>query len=256
MASLIASTTETFTTVLINTTTVTITSTTTVTSQNTQSSPEMASINLVYVDENRAASWRYTHLKVLINLQGAQNIKADYLVVDAVKSAIDQWLRSISEFVNIHPEYEYLEQIVFSVYIQGVNNTLLQGDPDIQINFAANLHDSLLGETELLISNFNSISTATINIALSDLSLLGMQNVITHELGHVLGLEHSSIENDLMYSERERNEVKEKKLCPSTLDIYALVLLYHWIETTTYHPYYSTSITLPNSINNIVLACS
>ena len=249
-------TTEISTTVLINTTTVTITSITTVAPQNPQSSPEMPLINLVYVDENRAASWGYTHLKILINLQGAQNIEADYLIVNAVKSAINQWLRSISEFVNIHPEYEYLEQIAFSVYIQGVNNTLLQGDPDVQINFALNLHDSLLGETQLLISNFNSITTATIDIALSDLSLLGMQNVMTHELGHVLGLEHSSIENDLMYSEREKNEVKEKKLCPSILDIYALALLYHWIETPSYHPYYTTSVTLPNSIDNVVLVCT
>jgi hypothetical protein len=59
-----------------------------------------------------------------------------------------------------------------------------------------------------------------------------------------------------MYSEREKNEVKEKKLCPSILDIYALALLYHWIETPSYHPYYTTSVTLPNSIDNVVLVCT
>jgi len=59
-----------------------------------------------------------------------------------------------------------------------------------------------------------------------------------------------------MYYEREKSEVKEQNLCPSTLDIYALALLYHWIETPSYHPYYTTSVTLPDSINHVVLACT
>jgi|TARA_B100000315_G_scaffold186223_1_gene175534 predicted Zn-dependent protease len=249
-------TTKTSTTILINTTTVTLTSITTITPQNSQSSSEVVSINLVSAEDNKAASWNHTHLKILINLQETLNIDTDYLVVDAVNGAIDQWQRSISEFINIHPEYAYLAEITFSVYVQGVNDTLLQGAPEVEINFAKNLPSSLLGETKLLISSFNSISTAKIDIALSDLSLLGLHNVITHELGHVLGLGHSLIESDLMYYEREKSEVKEQNLCPSTLDIYALALLYHWIETPSYHPYYTTSVTLPDSINHVVLACT
>lgn len=243
--------TVTSTATLIRTTTVTTVVTTTV----TQIPIEAPSINLVSTQEGKAASWSKTHLRILVRTDGAREIDPDLPVVDAVGSAVDQWRRSIAQFTEINPEYFYLDRLILTVYVQGENDTLLRGSSDIDIKFTDSL-PSLIGETKLLVTNANSIGYAEITVGLQDLSLRGLHNVLTHELGHALGLKHSAIEEDLMYSEREKSEVKEGILCPSTLDLYALASIYQWIETGSYSPYNASSITLPEATEYMVVACN
>ncbi len=240
------------TTTIINTTTITETSVSTTTSQ---SSLQQLSIDLVTIQENKAASWSNPHLTVLVfpnnTLTNINNLE----MVNVVKSSIDQWYNSILIFTKNYPQYSYLSQLEFTFYMAGVNDSLLHGAPNIEIYFVEDIPSSLIGETKLLISDLNFIQKANITITTNNLTLMGIQNVLTHELGHVFGLEHSFTEHDLMYFERDKNEVIEKMFCPSTLDIFAVALLYHWIETASYHPYYTTSVTLPNSIPYDVLDC-
>ncbi len=243
------------TTTLIITNTVTTNSTLTVTTTVTQTPVEAPSINLLSIQEGKAASWSKGHLRILVKPEDARRIDPDLQVVDAVGSAVDQWRRSIAEFTEGNPEYAYLRSLVLTVYVQGENDTLLQGTPDIDITFTESLASRLIGETKMLITSLHFISYADVTITVRDLSARGFRNVLTHELGHALGLNHSEREDDLMYSERDRGEIGEEVLCPSTLNLYALAIIYQWIETEIYSPYNATSVTLPENTEYKVLAC-
>jgi len=239
----------------VSTTTTTSTITTTVTSTvNVSSTPKTAQIFLISIQGGKAASWSKTRLSILVT-RDTTSAESPGLQTDvAVTGAIDQWRRSIAQFTKSNIEYAYLNRLIFTVYIQGVNATALRGNPDIMILFADTL-PSLLGETKLFITNTLMIASANSTVMVKGQSTLGLQNILTHELGHAFGLNHASVETDVMYGERETQVVNEEHLCPSTLDLYALALIYSWIPIGNYSPYGATSVTLPQNIGYQNVAC-
>lgn len=232
------------------------TSTSTITTYATTARIISPTIGLVSIIAGEAASWDKTDLTLLINNETA-NIGATGIdLIETVGSSLDQWRRSIKGFTENNQQYSYMNRISITVYIQGGNYTLLRGKPDIEISFYNRLPSSLLGETQLLISNSNFIDHAEISVSIRDLSSRGIYNILIHELGHTLGLRHTDEPTDLMFSERDRGEVTEIILCPSTLDLYALSLIYQWIEGEEYYPYPNDSVTLPENEIYKVVACS
>jgi hypothetical protein len=214
------------------------------------------SIKSVALQANKAASWKKSKLKILLNIDNENWASTGLNLSNIAGMAVNQWRRSIDEFSEIHSTYSFLKNLGFIIYLKGVNDTSLLGEPDIEIKFTEDLLSSLIGETKLIITFNNFISYAEINIELKDLNATGVYNILTHEFGHALGLEHSNIEFDLMYSEREKKMVSEELLCPSTLDIYALALIYQWIEIGLFRPYNLDTVTLPVQIEYDVLACN
>jgi len=231
------------------------TSTSTVTTSVTTTQIISPTIDLVSIIGGEAASWDKTDLRLLINNNTANIDAPEINLVEAVGNSLNQWRRSIKKFIENNPEFAYLGRINITVYVQGGNYTLLKDNPDIEISFYNRLSSSLLGETQLLISNSNFIDHAEISISVRDLSARGIINILTHEFGHTLGLKHSDEPEDLMYSERERGEVKEIVICPSTLNLYALSLLYQWIEGGEYFPFPGDSVTLPTTEIYEVFTC-
>jgi hypothetical protein len=217
--------------------------------------PEIKSIDLVSVIEGQAASWNKTDLSILVNTENAETLAPELSVAEAAGGAIGQWRRSIAQFTSNHTDYTYLNSLNFTVYVQGVNDTALQGNADITILFNDTL-PSRLGETKILVTDEGEIAGANTTAALQGLSQTGLQNVLAHELAHALGLNHTDVETDLMYSEREKQEVSGETICPSNLDIYALASTYQWIETGSYIPYDDTSVNLPQNMDYHTVACT
>jgi len=248
--------TETVTSTITSTTTTSITTTTTtVTSSEQPPALKTVSINLISLQNDKSASWSKTHLSILITTTGTAVLTPDLQAVNSAGRAISQWKNSITQFVKNNTKYIYLSSLTFTVYVQGVNDTALRRRPDIMVLFTDTL-PSLLGETKLFVTNTPLIASANSTVAVQGLNTLGLQNVLIHELGHAFGLNHTFIETDAMYGERETQAVSTERLCPSTLDLYALASIYQWITTEFYRPYDGTSVTLPQNIDYRTVACS
>jgi hypothetical protein len=257
--SVTTTTTNTVTSTSFITTTSTVTTTVTTftagaSGGNVSTTPQTASIALISIQNGRAASWSKTTLSILITTNDTAALAPNLQTINAAGGSINQWRNSIAQFAKNYTQYAYLKQLTFKIYVQGVNDTALKSKPDITILFTDTL-PSLLGDTKLLIMSTPLISSVNTTVAVQGLNALGIQNVLVHEFGHALGLNHTTIETDAMYGEREKQAVSEEKLCPSTLDLYALSLIYQWSDTGIYRPYPGTAVTLPQNITYHTVAC-
>src|SRR5207245_10923276 len=68
------------------------------------------------------------------------------------------------------------------------------------------------------------------------------KSIFAHELGHALGLAHSSQEFDLMAPAYNGLEY------PSSLDIYGFSQAYQWLQTGNFVQFYSTNSYFPSYI--------
>ncbi|MCS7116147.1 MAG: matrixin family metalloprotease [Nitrososphaerota archaeon] len=203
-----------------------------------------------------AAAWDDTTISVLIK----PNV---YLPnspeVSAGRRAIDRWKVSLTWFSkqdwnnDTLPDYPWLDKINFIVYVQGVNETLMKAPPDVTITYHYKIAPGyILGSTKLSFKRVGTdyaIQSVDIIIGVKGLTLTGIENLVAHEFGHALGLEHSNVKGDLMYPSFNMEEEKRSVVSPSTLNLYSLTINYGWLETGKFSQYRGTlSITLPEHI--------
>jgi hypothetical protein len=170
--------------------------------------------------------WNTFPLRVLVDMNAWST--PDYTL--AVSEALDDWLRSIRNYTRSFNDTS-LTMIRFDLYVSNINKT---DKYNALVTFAAteiSPHSETVGLTT---AQWNSqthepISPVTVNITTysATASHQFVKNVAMHELGHVLGLGHTSPQNtpngpELMYYISPRNSM----LFPSTLDVYGLTMLY------------------------------
>ena len=153
---------------------------------------------------------------------------------EAVKDAINIWNNALREFASLYG-YDYLSRIELKV----VNET-----SDIFVRYIDELGNAC-GEAMLSYTFDKRIQKVEIKISRKcvDLNHNLALTVAEHEIGHALGLGHTGYEEDLMYN-RLRGFRK-----PSTLDLYALSVIYEWIKDGSFHPPEVTKVELPKSIS-------
>lgn len=159
---------------------------------------------------NTAATWRHTPVTVRIdNLAGLSSSQ-----VTAVSSAVQEWSNAL-----------------LNGGFTGYTLTLVSGSADIIIQLYYKITPGyILGATSISCSG-TSLSGANIQLGLKGLSLTGIQNVASHELGHALGLAHANLKADLMYASFDHTE-RKTLTCPSNLDVGGINFAYSSYPTT------------------------
>jgi len=172
--------------------------------------------------------------------------------LNATLHSIAQWNDAIQEFASNHSEFSYLSEIRM---VPTVNHENVSGF-DIYVGWIEECgSESTIGQSRATVRS--SCLTVNNTVCLTAKAPSGhimtevdMQNIVLHELGHTLGLYHSSFSGDIMYSIVDyRATVKQ----PSSLDIYALSQIFGWTANFTQFTSSNmcpqeSNITLPSNI--------
>ena len=188
--------------------------------------------------------WNKFPLKVFVNMN--QWSIYDYAI--AVHEALGDWLKSIWNYTHTYTNTTL--QINYLFYVKNVNSS---SNYDIIVSFAPNelsQNPNTVGLTTYRWEIKTHIPQSPIMINITTYSAtadhLFVKNVAMHELGHALGLGHTSSASttngpELMYPTSSMKQI----VYPSTLDVYGLTMLYE--------DNFGLTIQLPSKIPYIML---
>jgi predicted Zn-dependent protease len=195
-------------------------------------------------------TWNHSTISVLIIIQDTESWWAlSYL--NATLRAIGEWNHAILDFASNYTNYAYLSKLKI---ISTIAHTIDPGF-DAYISWAKKPPSATdhIGYTNTWYKVPSGIiKNSTISLASEDLggyvlNEVDMQNVALHELGHSLGLGHSSYLGDVMYPKYTLNQPVEGI---STLDLYGVSTTFQWMSNSSNLPHspQESSLTLPSSI--------
>ncbi len=184
----------------------------------------VSAANVIEIEEFR---WITFPLKVSVSL--GQWGTLEYATV--VHQALDDWIASMWNYTLSYNDTS-LSMIDFTFYLQGVNTT---NNPDVAVFFNRDEMPPYSGVVGLTVYDYEPSSLSepsrpiTINVTTysGTASSLFVKDIFMHEFGHALGVGHASSAYtsngpELMYESSSNRQA----IYPSTLDVYALTLLY------------------------------
>jgi matrixin len=152
----------------------------------------------------------------------------------AINAAIDDWNNAQLWFIHTY----FPSQTGAQFLLNGNPNS---SDSQVTILYVPDVGQYWTGNTKTPTSG--TVSNETMLVVLSRLQThKDLVQVVEHELGHVLGLDHTQISSDLMYAAQDAYSGGEL-LHPSTLNLYAIYLLGKGCSFST-----QESVTLPSQI--------
>lgn len=169
-------------------------------------------------------SWGHSILTVSIYPQ-ENEAWWDPAYLDAALHGVAQWNDAIEEFAATQAEFAFVGGLRF---VPIITHELVDGF-DIYISWIAEREgEQEIGEAQATVLSPCNIVNATIclkAIAPSGhiMTETDMQNIVVHELGHVIGLYHCNYSKDVMYSAVSYDEILKPL---SSLDLYVVTQLF------------------------------
>ena len=197
-------------------------------------------------------AWGHSTISVLIVPQeGMSWWQPSYL--NATLHAVDEWNNAIYYFAMNYSGFSYLSRLRL---IPTVAESTASGY-DVYITWVKvfqNPTSDEIGSSQAVYEPPGTMTNNTIILASENahgrvLNEYDMQSIALHEVGHSLGLSHSSYSADIMYPSYTPKTTVQAL---STLDLYAVSTIMAWMASSVYDPLRSPpqipSVALPENI--------
>lgn len=205
-----------------------------------------------YSLELKDRTWDHSSISVLILYPAnASWWKPSFL--DAAVHAVGEWNDALVDFASNYSTYAYLSEVRL---VPTVSNVSMSGF-DVYVSWAETLPGSaadVLGVTLSYATGSGVFLNCTISMASKDQFGLGigeadMQNGVVHELGHTLGLGHTSVAGDVMSS---AVILGAPVRAVSSLDEYGVATVFNWMSRSSQFSFGNwlgeNSVTLPSGV--------
>jgi hypothetical protein len=154
--------------------------------------------------------------------------------LNATLHSISQWNEAIASFAGNHSDFAYLSGLRM---VPQVSDSSAKADFDAYLSWIKEFGNVTCeaGLSRTTIKSAGIIANNSVTIAAYDcrgnvLSEADSQNVVLHELGHVLGLKHSNYTGDLMYF---AYSLSSPVRAISTLDLYGVGVVFQWMAVSS-----------------------
>jgi hypothetical protein len=204
-------------------------------------------------------TWNHSTISVLLIPQDSASWWRPFYL-NATLRAVSEWNNAIEDFANNYSNFAYLSRL----RMVPTTSYVLNSSFDVYVSWtetSSNTGVDEIGSTQNVYESATIINS-TISLAAKDssgyvLNEVDMQNVALHELGHSLGLGHSSYVGDVMYTKYTPNQTVRGL---STLDLYGVARVFQWMsKSPQFNPVnnsQASSVTLPSSIPYLFLPIS
>lgn len=173
--------------------------------------------------------------------------------IDIATRAVGQWNDAIVAFAKNYSQYSYLSSLTiqstvsnktlpgYDIYIKWVESPLSNTTEEVGLSLLSTTYQGTINNCTVQLATHSSHGDPLVE---GD-----MQNIAIHEMGHSLGLGHSNYTGDLMYYSYSIGSPAESV---STLDLYAVAMLFSWEKEANFYPYYGwlkeKTVVLPENI--------
>jgi hypothetical protein len=177
-------------------------------------------------------TWDHSAIRILVDTPSNESWwNPSYLT--ATLHAIAQWNEAIGYFASNHSDFAYLSQLKIIPHF----SSSADRDIDAYVSWIEQFGNDTCeaGLTRTTYTSLGTVTNSSLTISAYDcrgnvLSEADSQNVVLHELGHVLGLAHANYSDDLMYFSYTLNSPVR---AISTLDLYGVGIVFRWMAVSS-----------------------
>jgi Matrixin len=201
-----------------------------------------------YSIEVAEATWDHSTIRVLL-IPPENETWWNAAFLNLTRRAVDIWNNALATFASNNQDFAYLSNIS----LDSTESAGATKDFDVYIRWTENPVDNSLEKVGLttLYTLSDVIESCNITLATKDafgipLTDVTKQGVAVHELGHALGLFHTSHSDDTMFNQISL-DISVRPI--STLDVYGVAHVFQWRSVS---PQYNPSNQGPK-VNSVSL---